>query len=104
MTPIMRKIAAIVTAVMLSTYGGQAFAAYTLSQLETIEQLIASGEWALLYAYLAENPELLEQSDPLSQELKAFYDHVVETGTISNVEPPEVIPDIAVIEAEIDSY
>ena len=47
---------------------------------------------------------MLEQSDPLSLELKAFYDHVEETGTISNVEPPEVIPNITVVEAEIDSY
>lgn len=104
MTRVKQKIATIVTAIMLSASGSQIAAEYTISTLETIEQFISNGDWALLYLYLREHPELLNQSDALSRELREFVEAVDETGRVSNYEPPAVIPDVTAVKAEIASY
>lgn len=100
-----QRLVAIVTALLLATNGGQpAFAAYTFSQLEIIEQFILNGQWDLLMAFINENPELLQGNDALASELRVFVDAVEASGTISTITPPAVIPKLEVVETAKDSY
>jgi len=100
-----KRLLAIVTALMLATGGGQmALGAYTFSQLEIIEQFILNGEWDLLKAFIDENPELLQGNDALANELRSFVIAVEESGTISTITTPPVVPDIIVVETVKDSY
>ncbi len=100
-----KRLLAIVTALMLAASGGQsALGAFTFSQLELIEQFILNGQWALLKAFIDEHPELLQGSDALARELREFVAAVEESGVISTITPPAVVPDIAVVATAKDSY
>jgi len=66
------KLLAIVTAFMLVAGAPGAYATYTLSQLQIIEQFILDKDSAALRAFIGEHPELLEGDDQLAVELRIF--------------------------------
>ena len=99
-----KRMIVIVTALILSAGVVPSQAAYTLSQLEQIEQFILNGQWALLKAYLDANPDLLDGSDALAVELRDFVRTVAATGTIPTILPPATVPDLKLVAAARDSY
>jgi len=67
------RLLAVVTAVMLSAGTPAAQAAYTFYDLQRIEKLILNREWNELRAYIEANPKLLRGTNPLANELRAFF-------------------------------
>ncbi len=96
------KLVAIVTALMLTVGGQGAQAAFSLSQLVQIEQLIVTGQWDRLRAFLTANPALLEGDDPLATELRRFLAEVA-SGTIASITPAS-LPSLDALAAARDSY
>lgn len=70
------KLTAVVTALTLFGSAFRLHAAYDISQLKVIEQLIASKDCSALIGYLQANPAITSGSDPLAQELRAFVNGV----------------------------
>ena len=72
------KLLAIVTAFMLMAGAPGAYATYTLTQLEIIEQIILDNDCAALRDFIEANPGLLEGDDQLAVELRAFAAGITE--------------------------
>ena len=57
---------------MLSAGIPAANATYTLTDLQTIEQMILNAEWNALQKYVEGRPDLLLGDDPLAVELRTY--------------------------------
>lgn len=99
-----KRLLAIVTALMLATGTHGAFATYTHSQLEQIEQFLRNGNFELLKEYLDNNPELLDGSDALTVQLQDFAAAVESAGSISEVSTLSFAPSLDVVASAKDSY
>lgn len=82
------KLLAIVTAFMLVAGAPGAYATYTLTQLEIIEQFILENDCAALRAFIEENPELLEGDDQLAVELRIFVEGINDGFWVNLCIPP----------------
>ncbi len=87
------KLTAVITALMLIAGSTGANAAYSLQQLQVIEQLILAKDCGALLRYLQSNPGIMSGSDPLAQELRSFSEGV--TGGI--IECLSAQPDAGVL-------
>lgn len=79
-----QRLLAVVTALLLTAGAQDARAAYTLDQLEQIEQFILGEQWSELGAFINENRELLDGDDVLAQSLRAFVDDAAD-GVINQL-------------------
>jgi hypothetical protein len=66
------KLLSLVTVFMLAVGTSGAYAAYTLSDLQVIEQYLLENNVAALSAYVEANPGLLDGDDQLATALRQF--------------------------------
>ena len=72
---------------------GIAEAAYTQRDVDRMEDLIAAGNWVDLRIFLLANPQVLNGSDPFTQQLQRFLDETDSLYTALTFDP-SVFPDI----------
>jgi hypothetical protein len=94
------KLLALVTALMLVVGTPVAFGAVSQDQLQQLETLIVSQQWADLNAYLLEHPELVSGNDVLADELKVFLASYSQ-GVLS---PSFTPPSVAIVEQLLGTY
>lgn len=97
------RLLAIVTVAMLAITSPASQAAYSKTDLQTIEQMIISQDWAALSSYIDANPDLLSGNNPLAQELRTFAESY-RTGFIAQIFSPPIAPDIEAIDTLVSQY
>lgn len=78
-------------------------AAYTLSDLESIESYILSRDWVGLNQYLTNNPDVLDRNDPLAVEARAFQSSFRSSGIARFFNPPTP-PSVETIASLTEQY
>ena len=68
------RLLAVVTALIMAASAPAAQATYSLTDLQTIEQLVVNRNWNALRAYIDAHPELLDGNDPLAVELRTYVE------------------------------
>jgi hypothetical protein len=63
-------------------------AAYTLSDLESIESFISSSDWVGFNQYLIDNPDVLVGNGPLAVEARGFQSSFRSSGIARFFNPP----------------
>ncbi|MFV2002382.1 MAG: hypothetical protein ACC619_05325 [Paracoccaceae bacterium] len=81
------RLVAVITALVFISGTQSGNAAYTIEQLQLIEQMIVSKDCGALWFYLQDNPELMEGDDPLAEELRKFA-FGIEGGSIDCIFSP----------------
>ena len=95
---VLRKTAiALSAAVMAARMSGTAEASFRVDQLDTIEDIIDSGSWVELRAFIEANPRLLRGDDMLAVMLREFMLAVNSLYTWITFEP-SMFPDLALVD------
>jgi hypothetical protein len=79
---------------------GGAQAALTVTQLDIIEELVESGNWADLRAFLQANPSLLRGDDALAEAFRNFLENTSSLYTALTFDDA-MFPDIANVDPSL---
>ena len=93
----------LLAAVTVAFLAHGAHAAYTLSDLESIESFVLAKDWVGLNQYLIDNPAVLEGDDPLAVQAREFQ-RTYRSSAIDRFFNPPTPPSVDTISGLTEQY